>query len=57
MTTEALAELVASLSPEKQAAVVEFIRLHGEQDQPSLFLSAIDEFIGQHPELLSRLAE
>jgi hypothetical protein len=58
MTTQSLTELVASLSPEEQAAVADFIRfLHGEKDQPSPFLSAIDEFMTQHPELLRRLAE
>lgn len=60
MTTEALTELVASLSPEEQAAVVDFIRFfRGQKDRrnPSPFLSAIDEFIAEHPELLRRLAE
>jgi hypothetical protein len=54
MMTQALTELVASLSPEEQAAVVDFIRFfRGERQQPdpSPFLSAIDEFMAQHPEL------
>ena len=60
MTTEALTELVVSLSPEEQAAVVEFIRFcRGEKDQKgkSPILAAINEFIDRHPELLRRLAQ
>ena len=60
MTTKSLTELVDSLSPEEQAVVVDFIRFfrgQREQPNPSPFLSAIDEFMAEHPELLRRLAE
>ena len=56
---ELVTELVA-LSPEKQAAVREFIhRLKNLDSNPeaSPFLMAIDEFIAEHPELLRRLAQ
>lgn len=51
---------LTSLSPEKQAAVREFIqRLKNLNAKPetSPFLAAIDEFIAEHPELLRRLAQ
>jgi hypothetical protein len=45
--------------PDEQESVrqfVEFLKRRG-QSPPSPFLAAVDEFIDQHPELLSRLAQ
>jgi hypothetical protein len=59
MTTENLAEMISSLSPEEQESVqtfVEFLKRRGSA-RSSPFLTAVDEFIDQHPELLRRLAQ
>ncbi|MEZ5354410.1 MAG: hypothetical protein R2762_17375 [Bryobacteraceae bacterium] len=60
MATESLAEVVRSLTPQEQEAVRQFIgylKQRGESEHSqSPFLQAADEFIGEHPELLQRLA-
>ena len=52
---------VDALSPAEQAAVLEFIQYLKARKQAvpaqNVFLSAADEFITEHPELLRRLAE
>ncbi len=59
MAAENLADVVNSLTPEEQAAVKQFIEfLKRKESSPSLrFLTAVDEFIGQHSELLRRLSQ
>ena len=54
-----LAEIVSTLTPEQQAAVREFIGFLQKRDKSAAtdFLAAVDEFIGEHPELLRRLAQ
>ena len=59
MSPENLTTVISSLSPEEQEAVkqfVEFLKRKGSP-QPSPFLTVVDEFIDQHPELLRRLAQ
>ncbi|HTL03520.1 MAG TPA: hypothetical protein VL243_14890 [Vicinamibacterales bacterium] len=59
MPAKKLTAIVDSLSPEKQAAVrefIEFLRRRAPQ-QDSVFRSAVDEFMDRHPELLRRLAQ
>jgi hypothetical protein len=60
MATESLAEVVRSLTPEEQEAVLQFIDYLKRRDDSgrsqSPFAQAADEFIAQHPELLQRLA-
>ena len=56
MATQTLVEIVSALSPEEQAAVREFVDfLKGRSRSP--FLTAVDEFISEHPDLLRRLAQ
>lgn len=58
--TESLVELISRLSPEKQAAVREFIGfIEGGDSNPkdTPFQAAVKEFAAAHPELLRRLAE
>lgn len=52
-------EMVNALTPEEQAAVREFVEFLRQRDEraSSPFLSAAQEFIDQHPELLRRLAQ
>ena len=61
MTTERLAEVFRSLTPQEQEAVLQFIDYLKRRDDlkrsQSPFLQAADEFIAQHPELLQRLAQ
>ena len=58
MATHSLVQAIDSLTPEQQEAVQEFISfLKDREIAQSPFLSAIDEFIGQHPVLLSSLAK
>lgn len=61
MSTESLAEVVRSLTPQEQEAVRQFIDYLKRRDDAagsqSPFLQAADEFIAQHPELLRRLAQ
>jgi hypothetical protein len=59
MAVENLTDAINSLMPDEQESVrqfVEFLKRKG-QSPPSPFLAAVDEFIDQHPELLSRLAQ
>ena len=59
MASNSLMDLVNALTPEQQAAVRQFIEfLHSKTSQsPNPFLAAVDEFIGEHPEILRRLAQ
>jgi hypothetical protein len=59
MAPENLVDVIGSLTPEEQASVKQFIDfLKAKGSSPSSpFLSAVDEFIDQHPELLRRLAQ
>jgi hypothetical protein len=53
-------ELVSTLTPEEQSAVVEFIkfiRVQREKARVGSFLAAVDEFAAAHPDLLRRLAQ
>ena len=55
---ESLAEIVSRLSPEKQAAVrefIEFIEHRKLEDTP--FMKAVEEFVAEHEELLRLLAQ
>ncbi len=53
-----LTEIVNTLTAEQQDAVREFIEFLQKRDSPANdFLGAVDEFIGEHPELLRRLAQ
>jgi hypothetical protein len=54
-----LADIVSTLTPEEQAAVREFVDFLQKREKPAAtdFLAAVDEFIGEHPELLRRLAQ
>jgi len=59
MAAENLAAVINSLTPEEQESVkqfVDFLKRKGSS-LPSPFLSAVEEFIDQHPELLRRLAQ
>lgn len=58
MPSESLDQIISGLTPERQAAVRDFIEfLQGKAALPqSPFLAAINEFIDEHPELLARLA-
>jgi hypothetical protein len=59
MAAENLAEVIDSLTPEEQASVkpfIDFLKAKGSTPS-SPFLTAVDEFIDQHPELLRRLAQ
>ncbi len=60
MKDATLAALVESLTSSEQDAVrvfVEYLRQLQPQQPPSSFLSTVDEFMADHPELLRRLAE
>ena len=61
MHPESLADVVRSLSPEKQDAVrrfIEYLKRRDASNEPSVsFLDAADEFIAEHPEILRRLAQ
>ena len=54
MDAQSLQELISTLTPEQQAAVAEFIEFLRNRKPP--FLTAVDEFVERHPELLRRLA-
>jgi hypothetical protein len=54
-----LVDVIRSLSSQEQESVrlfIEFLRRR-DAELPSPFLSAVDEFVEQHPELLRRLAQ
>ena len=56
-TADNLLDAVKALTPQQQESVREFIAsLRHRSPDPSQFLSAADEFMDQHPELLQRLA-
>jgi hypothetical protein len=61
MATESLTNVVQSLTPQEQDAVLRFIDYLKGRDVPlgseSPFLQAADEFIAEHPDLLQRLAQ
>jgi hypothetical protein len=59
MAAQNLADVITSLTPEEQESVkqfVDFLKRKGPSPS-SQFLTAVDEFIDQHPELLRRLAQ
>ncbi|HUI56687.1 MAG TPA: hypothetical protein VLY04_17050 [Bryobacteraceae bacterium] len=58
MASQSLREIVETLTPDEQAAVREFIEfLKRKSLVESPFQAAVNEFIGEHPELLRRLAQ
>jgi len=59
MAVENLAEAIRSLTPAEQESVRLFVEfLKGKNPAPSSpFLTAVDEFVEQHSELLRRLAQ
>jgi hypothetical protein len=59
MAAENLVDVISSLTPEEQNSVREFVQFlkQKQSTQRSPFLTAVDEFIDQHPELLRRLAQ
>jgi hypothetical protein len=60
MATDNLAAVVQSLTPQEQEAVLQFIDYLKRRDEShssqSAFMSAAEEFIAQHADLLERLA-
>jgi hypothetical protein len=55
---DSLLDAVKALTPQQQESVREFINsLRQRSPAPGPFLSAADEFMDQHPELLQRLAQ
>jgi hypothetical protein len=58
MPSDTLVQTINSLTTEQQQLVREFVEFLKRDAQPSSpFLSAADEFIRRHPELLRRLAQ
>lgn len=59
MSAENLSDLINSLTPDQQESVKQFVQFLKQKESPaqSPFLLAVDEFIGQRPELLRRLAQ
>ena len=59
MAAENLADVINSLTPEETESVKQFVAFLKRKELPlsSPFLAAVEEFIGQHPELLHRLAQ
>jgi hypothetical protein len=59
LAVDNLAEMINGLTPEEQESVKQFVEfLKAKNPAPSsAFLTAVDEFIEQHPELLRRLAQ
>ena len=61
MATESLTNVVQSLTPQEQDAVLRFIDYLKGRDvslgSESSFLQAADEFIAKHPDLPRRLAQ
>ena len=59
MAAENLADVISSLTPEEQDCVKQFVEFLKRKELPpsSPFLAAVEEFIGQHRELLHRLAQ
>lgn len=54
-----LIDAVNTLNPEEQSMVLEFIEFlkRKPMTQESPFLSAVDQFVADHPDLLQRLAQ
>ena len=58
MGAESLVDAIQSLTPVEQESVREFLEFLKAKARPrSPFLSAVEEFINQHPELLRHLAQ
>jgi hypothetical protein len=59
MPQTSLIDAVNTLNPEEQAVVLEFIEFlkRKSMSQDSPFLSAVDQFIADHADLLQRLAQ
>jgi hypothetical protein len=59
LTSGELTEIVSSLSPEEQVAVIGFIDYLKGRNAPSssLFLQAAEHFMAEHPDLLKRLSQ
>ncbi|HXE63420.1 MAG TPA: hypothetical protein VN519_07755 [Bryobacteraceae bacterium] len=59
MTPASLPEMISSLTSSQQALVRDFVEfLKAKNSSENLqFLSAVDEFIGEHPDLLHNLAQ
>ena len=58
MASQELMKMIASLSPEQQATVEEFVRFLRERRASNAdFREALDSFVREHPELLRRLAQ
>jgi len=58
MSLQDLLKLIATLSPEQQEAVAEFVSILKIENKPDMtFREALDEFVGEHPELLRRPAQ
>ncbi len=59
MPANNIAEVIASLTPEEQDTVRQFVEFlqRRASSAPSRLLAAADEFIDEHPELLRRLAQ
>jgi len=58
MADQNLADLIDTLTPEQQESVRQFVDfLKQRESTRTPFLTAVDEFVDQHPELLRRLAE
>lgn len=59
MTTQDLSEAIKLLTPEERDSVrlfIEFLKKR-EWSGSSPFLTAVNEFVDEHPELLRRLGE
>jgi hypothetical protein len=54
MDTQSLQDLISTLTPERQTAAAEFIEFLRNRKPP--FLTAVDEFVERHSELLRPLA-
>ncbi len=59
MAAQNLADVINSLTPAEQESVREFIEFLKHKGSPasSRFLGPVGEFIEQHPDLLTRLAQ
>jgi hypothetical protein len=59
MAAENLADVIGSLTSEEQESVKQFVEFLKRKGSPpaSPFLTAVEEFVDQHPELLRRLAQ
>jgi len=57
VASDKLTELVNQLTPKEQTAVREFIEFLKSRRHHGAFLSAVDEFMEKHPDLLRRLAQ